>query len=67
MARANRAGYLALTVREAMSRSRTEPKAITMLRLLKYLPVVIPLVVKFAKDPRVKAAVAKARTPKTQR
>jgi hypothetical protein len=35
-----------------------------MFRLLKYLPVIIPIVTKFAKDPRVKAAIAKARTPK---
>jgi hypothetical protein len=35
-----------------------------MFRLLKYLPIIIPVVKKIARDPRVKSAIAKARTPK---
>jgi hypothetical protein len=65
MARTDPAGYLALKVGRACALLHST-KAITMLRLIKYLPVIIPLVTKFAKDPRVKAAIAKARAPKRQ-
>jgi hypothetical protein len=37
-----------------------------MFRLLKYLPVIIPMVVKLSKNPRVKEAIAKARGPRRQ-
>ena len=38
-----------------------------MFRLLKYLPIIIPVVSKFLKSPQGKAAVAKARTTLQQR
>jgi hypothetical protein len=37
-----------------------------MFRLLKFLPVVLPIIIKIAKDPRVKSAISKARGPKQQ-
>lgn len=38
-----------------------------MFRLLKYLPVIIPVVTKFVKSPQGKAAIAKARAKLQQR
>ena len=37
-----------------------------MFRLLKYLPIIIPMVVKLSKNPKVKSVIAKARAPRQQ-